>query len=234
MLYVMGPFDGSSSSGNVWRRLSTWPPPSQEICWFFSPDGMLTEGKARPEASRLPFEHDPDRPVPTLGGSNLFLKAGPMDQRPIESRDDVVVFTTPALPGDLEVIGRVRAKVWLSTEADDTDVAVRLCDVYPDGRSILICDGIRRLSTVASFPETTGARQPVEVEIDLWSTSIVFALGHKIRVSISGSNWPRFAVDRGFSDMTEKKKRKQIQKNTLWVGGEHNSRLILPVTRRES
>lgn len=210
--YVMGPFDGSPSSGNVWRTSDRWPVPHQETSFYLTNDHLLHEKPSQGDHI-ITYTYDPQHPVPTLGGRNLFLEAGPMDQRPIEKRKDVVIFTTEPLEEDLEVTGRIFAKLLFSSDEEDTDVAVRLTDVYPDGRSILIADGINRSQKSSKN----------EVEVDLWSTSIVFAKGHRIRIIVTGSNYPRYEThDLNSKPMAHK----------LHVGGENGSRLILPIVRK--
>ena len=93
----------------------------------------------------MDFVADPADPVPTVGGANLNIPSGPRDQQVIEARSDTLVLSTPVLTEPVEVTGRLRAVLWVSTTALDSDVAVRLTDVYPDGRSMLVLDGIRRL-----------------------------------------------------------------------------------------
>src|SRR6185503_4200328 len=119
---------------------------------------------------KLTYKYDPANPVPTLGGQNLFLAKGPMDQRKLESRDDVLVFTTEALTEPLEVTGRITAKLFVSSDCPDTDFTVKLCDVYPDGKSLLITDGIRRASLRNSYEkhEPLKAGEVYELEVDLW------------------------------------------------------------------
>ena len=98
-------------------------------------------------------------PVPTVGGQNLVLDKGPMDQRKIESRDDVLLFTTETLTEPLEVTGRITAKLFIASDCPDTDFTVKLTDVYPDGRSMLVTDGILRRGTAsASIVRTSSKR----------------------------------------------------------------------------
>jgi predicted acyl esterase len=229
--YVMGPFDGSPSSGNVWRTAETWPPEATQTSLYLEASGKLVEKS--PDQGSIDFCYDPANPCPTLGGRNLFLKAGPVDQRPLEERDDVLVFTSEPLKGDTEVTGRITAQVLFSTNVKDTDVVVRLTDVYPDGSSVLISDGIRKLSDV--FPEghTVGKpRGPRYIDVDLWSTSMVFAKGHRIRVSISGSNYPRFDRATNLPRYTVATEPYPIAKNSVHVGGVRGSRIILPIVRK--
>lgn len=184
--YVMGPFDGSPSSGNVWKHADAWPVPAVETSFYLTADRKLSQKSAGKEGS-LAYIHDPEDPVPTIGGRNLFLASGPKDQRSIESRKDVLVFTSPPLEADLEVTGRVLAKVFLASVVPAVDVVVKLTDVYPDGKSLLIAEGVSSLQISDQQKD-----KPQEVTVDLWSTSFVFAKGHSIRVSVAGSNYPRY------------------------------------------
>lgn len=225
--YVMGPFDGSSGSGNVWKTSEVWPVPSKPLTLYLTKDKGLSTS-TQEENSVLDYLVDTANPVPTIGGRNLFLPSGPKDQRPIESRDDVLVFTSDPLPEDLEITGDVLAKITVQSDFCDGDVVVRLTDVYPDGKSILIADGLTRV-----FDET-GKNMPIgsrQVEVDLWPTSLVFAKGHRIRILVSGSNYPKYEVNKlvGFvgTNSTENKK----GKNSIHVGGESPSMLILPVSQ---
>lgn len=216
--YVMGPFDGSPSSGNKWKTADQWPVPHVDVPFYLAPGSLLSE-KATEKNSVITYKHNVNDPVPTIGGRNLFLESGPMDQRTIEARKDVVVFTTAPLEEDLEVTGQVFAKLIFASDEEDTDVAVRLTDVYPDGRSILIADAIARAGKV----KPTGDKDTKEIDVDLWSTSLVFAKGHRIRLSIAGSNFPRFEKNQNS---------KESVTHHLHLGGENPSRLILPVVRK--
>lgn len=217
--YVMGPFDGTPSSGNVWRYSDTWPVAHVEVPFYLTAGNLLHENSI-PKEEKISYTTDVNDPVPTVGGRNLFLESGPMDQRVIEERKDVVLFTTPPLKEDLEVTGRIIAKLIFSTDHEEADVAVRLTDVYPDGRSILISDALTRTVKTALNSNTQ------EIDVDLWSTSMVFAKGHRLRISITASNFPRFEKNIALLNQTGK------QTHTLHVGGKNPSRLILPVVRK--
>src|SRR5262249_38150854 len=141
--YVMGPFDGSSSSGNVWRSADTWPVPATETSFYLTVDRCLkTTISSEGEAA---YAYDPDHAIPTLGGRNLFLESGPKDQQSIEGRSDILVFTSDRLSNDVEVTGPLSAKIYFASDQPDTDVVLRLCDVYPDGKSVLISEGGARI-----------------------------------------------------------------------------------------
>lgn len=210
--FVMGPLDGSESSGNQWRTASSWPVPSEAVPFFFSSKGELVN-ELESEEGHFVYHYDPQSPTPTIGGRNLILETGPRDQRSLESREDVVVFTSNPLEEDLEVTGKVKGTVHFSTSAKSTDVVLRLCDVYPDGKSVLIADGI------APVRRLEGEEGLKEVEVDLWSTSMVFAKGHKIRVSVSSANYPRYERSSEEAD------------NDVLVGRSHPSHILLPVVK---
>lgn len=214
--YVMGSIDNSPSSGNVWREASKWPVPSTPMKLYFTPERELSEVLSKHDQCLFSYEYDPKNPVPTIGGRNLFLESGAKDQRPLEDRKDVIVFTSPILKNDVEVTGTIAAKLFFSSDKNETDVAVRLTDVYPDGRSILIADGLTSLKN--------GTLQTQNVDVDLWSTSIVFAKGHRIRVSVSSSNYPRFESCHSIDS--------SIARNTLYCGGETTSHIVLPVVAK--
>ena len=211
--YVMGPLDGTPSKGNVWRTADAWPVPAKETAFYLTAERQLTQTPMIHEGTQ-PFKHDPSHPVPTIGGRNLFLSQGPMDQKAIEGRDDVTLFTTPVLDEDLEITGRIVAKLYVSTNVPSTEVAIRLCDVYPDGKSILVADSISRVGAIEGPP---ALNRPQEVTLDLWSTSMVFAKGHRVRLIVSGSNYPRF-------DMS-----KEPAHSKVHCGGQCPSRVLLPV-----
>jgi len=217
--YVMGACEEEGAPGNEWRSASSWPPPAKETSLYLRSGGLLAwESPAAGEPAD-DYQHDPANPVPTMGGNNLQLPAGSMDQRAIESRPDVLVFTSVPLPEPLEVTGRVRLRLFFSTTAEDADFMARLCDVYPDGRSVLILDEAAR----ASYRNGNQALEPVspgqayELTVDLWSTSIIFNKGHRIRLTLSSSNSPRFETN------------PLPATQTVYHDPEHTSCLLLPV-----
>jgi hypothetical protein len=143
----------------------------------------------------------------------------------------VVLFTTEPLAEPLEVTGRVRARVFVSSSAADTDLSVRLCDVYPDGKSYLIAEGMLRLRHRKSFakPEPLTPGKAEEVLVDCWSTSIVFNRGHRLRATITSSNFPRFDVNPGTGQPWSEAGPKVKQANRIGCGPRQPSCLLLPV-----
>ncbi len=196
--YVMGDTDDPAAPGNEWRIAEDWPPPAAPVRWYLHEGGGLVEACPPASGGQISYVFDPEDPSPTVCGNNLTIDAGPCDQRAIESRADVVVFETPELQAPMEITGRVHATLFVELDQPDADLMVRMTDVHPDGRSMLISDGALRIATRGSQTELTplSAGEIVPAVVDLWSTSIIVNAGHKLRVSITSSNWPRFAVNR--------------------------------------
>jgi putative CocE/NonD family hydrolase len=195
--------------------------------------GVLTRTSGSPSDT---FTYDPANPVPTVGGplccDSDHLSNGPRDQREVERRSDVLVYSTGPLPQDLEVTGPVSLDLYASSSAVDTDFTGKLVDVGPDGTAINLTEGILR----ARYRESTkGAAKPIvpgkiyEYKIDLWSTSNVFLKGHRIRLEVSSSNFPRF--DRNLNTGKDASTSSEFVKatNTIYHDGEHPSALILPL-----
>jgi putative CocE/NonD family hydrolase len=205
---------------NEWRDETRWPPPSEEQRWFLRGEGRLTlEEPDREEIVR--FSYDPNDPVPTAGGNTVMAPAypsGPFDQREVEARGDVLVFTSEPLAEDLEVTGRVSLVLHADSSAPSTDWVGRLCDVYPDGRSMNLCDGILRVAE--------GAGERRRYVIDLWSTSNVFLRGHRIRVHLTSSSFPRW--DRNLNTGEQGAGGRQVAHQRLHLGPDGGSFLVLP------
>lgn len=230
--YVMGDAITPGAPGNEWRYAADWPVPAKETAVYFARDGKLAfEKSAAGGDAHVEFTFDPMNPCPTVGGNNLTLARGPMNQNKIETRNDVVLFTSAPLTEPVEVTGRVKAKVFVASSAVDTDLSVRLCDVYPDGKSYLIAEGILRLRYRNSFekPELLTPGKIEEVTVDCWSTSIIFNRGHCIRAIITSGNFPRFDVNPGTGQPWADSGTMVLQKNAIYCDAMHASCLLLPV-----
>lgn len=230
--YVMGDCQTRGAPGNFWRSADAWPPPSKPTPFYLHVDKSLSVEKAGGEAT-LSYQYDPEKPVPTIGGQNLLISKGPMDQRSVELRDDVLVFTSEALSEPMEVTGRITATLYVASDCPDTDFTVKLSDVHPDGKSLLVTDGIRRASLRNGFErhEPLKPDEVYELEVDLWSTSLVFNKGHQIRIAVSSSNSPRFEPNANTGDRHLIPGKTRIAKNSLHVSGKHPSRVVLPIYR---
>ena len=244
--YTIGDILDPECKLNRWRTADDWPVSAKHTPLYLHPDGKLSFEKPGRDGGAKSFMYDPKNPVPTLGGNNLFLEKGPFDNRELEGRPDVLVYTTAPLEKDTEVTGRVKAHLFVSSSCKDTDFTAKLCDVYPDGASYNVLDGIIRMLFTDGFTQT----RPLEpgriypAEIDLWSTSWVFRKGHRIRVDISSSNYPRFEANPNTgeklslsvdpSDPVNKKvERRTIRaRNTVYSDAAHPSCVVLPVVEQ--
>jgi len=235
--YVMGDVTDTNAPGNTWRTAAQWPPlPTVATAYYLRSDRSVSTEKPAPSQPRdlegtLAFTYNPTNPVPTIGGRQLTLPAGPKDQRPIENRPDVLVFTSEPLAKPLEVTGRVWAKLWASSDGPDTDFFVRLCDVYPDGRSFNICEGCLRARFHDSFT-TEHLLEPgkvYEFNVDLWSTSIVFNKGHRLRVHVTSSSAPGFDPNPNTGAPFRSSTTPRVAHNRIYCDAVHPSQLLLPV-----
>jgi putative CocE/NonD family hydrolase len=235
-IFVMGP--------NVWREEREWPLARTRFTRLYlsssghanssSGDGIL-RWQAVPKAQADIFTYDPENPVPTTGGAVCcepnILPAGPLDQTPVERRSDVLVYTSRALTQDLEVTGPVRVVLYIATSANDTDFTAKLVDVQPDGRPLLVTDGIQRLRYRLSLTRPAFAKRNTayQISIDAGVTSFVFSTGHRIRLEISSSNFPRF--DRNLNSLRPNADEAEITqaRQTVFHEKSYPSAIILPV-----
>ena len=232
--YLMGDVDDSSGNWNYWRYAYDWPLDHVDDKWYFTSTGGLINSIIPSINKNFSYLYDPRNPVPNLGGQNQpFDITGPMDQRSVESRNDILIFETPTLTESVEVVGRILGNLFITSNCTDTDFTVKLTDVYPDGRSMLITDGsltVRSRYNYTSNVFMSGNQKDVyELLIDLWTSAYVFAPDHKIRVAISSSNYPRFAANPNTgAPLASNYLKYNIANNTLLVGPDYPSNIILP------
>jgi putative CocE/NonD family hydrolase len=225
---------------NEWRDEDDWPlTRAKNTSYYLHSSGTGANGTLSTSAPTTEppdtFTYDPRDPVPTIGGplccGALPTGIGPEDQRPAEARPDVLVFTTPAFEKDFEVTGPVTLDLWVSSSAVDTDFTGMLVDVWPNGFAQNLTSGILRMR-YRNSREKAELANPMEtyhVTIDLWSTSNVFLAGHKLRLEVSSSNFPRF--DRNLNTGEEQARGTRMIKaiNVIYHDKAHASALILPV-----
>jgi predicted acyl esterase len=229
--YVMGDVTDPQAPGNEWRVADRWPPaPATPTSWYLNQDRTLTLTKPA-TAAPLVYDYDPSNPVPSMGGLQLTIPAGGMDQRKIEERPDMLVFTSAPLEKPMEVTGRVRVRLWVRSDAPDTDFVARLCDVYPDGRSFNVCEGQRRARFRNSFAkeEMMKPGRVYPLEVDLWSTSILFNRGHRLRVHVSSSSAPGYDPNPNTGEAFRHGNSRRIARNEIFVDRKHPSQIVLPV-----
>ena len=227
-----------------WREEGDWPLARAKSTKYFlhsqghanssHGEGSLSTSAPATEPSDK-FAYDPAKPVPTVGGPLCcdpdHLAPGPRDQRQLEDRDDVLVYSTPPLEHDLEVTGPVRLEFFASSSAVDTDFTAKLADVSPDGTTINLTEGILRARYRDSqlTPTLLTPGQIYALSIDLWATSNVFRAGHRLRLEISSSNFPRFDRNLNTGELAANSSKWKIATNTVLHDKAHPSALILPV-----
>jgi putative CocE/NonD family hydrolase len=229
---------------NQWREEDDWPLARAKATRFYlhsggaangaGSDGTLSTAAPGTELKDS-FVYDPANPVPTRGGSLCcdvaHLPPGPLDQRPVEARNDVLVYTTPAFPQDFEVTGPISLEFYASSSAVDTDFTAKLVDVWPNGFAQNLTDGILRVRYRNSpeKPETLKPGEIYKLTIDLAATSNVFLAGHRLRLEVSSSNFPRFDRNLNTGEAPGQATRWVKASNAVYHDGEHPSALVLPV-----
>jgi hypothetical protein len=238
-VFVMG--------SNRWLEAREWPPRARQERFYLESRGhantLAGDGKLELSAPAEAtsgggadrFVFDPEDPVPTDGGAACcnpkVFPWGPKDQRVVERRRDVLVYSTAALRKDVEVVGPVRVVLYAATSARDTDFTAKLVDVFPDGRAQNLTDGILRLRYRRSLekPELARPGEICKMTIDAGVTGNVFQKGHRIRMEISSSNFPRFDrnpnTGEAAADATELRRAAQ----TVYHDARRRSYLLLPV-----
>jgi putative CocE/NonD family hydrolase len=233
---------------NKWRDEDDWPlPRARETKYFLHSsgkansvrgDGTLDITAAHREASDR-YVYDPANPAPTVGGplccDARHLKPGPRDQRAVETRDDVLVYSTPVLTQDLEVTGPVRLELFARSSAVDTDFIAKLVDVWPDGFAQNLTEGIvrARYRDSQERPVLMNPGQNYKFTLDLWATSNVFRKGHRLRLEISSSNFPRFDRNANTGEDFTSTQKPVTATNTVYHDADHPSALILPIVPAE-
>ena len=244
-IFVMG--------SNAWRSESEWPPAEARTRELYLESGGLAnslDGNGALEFERETsgaaadnFTYDPRNPVRTRGGAVCcnpkVFPWGPMDQRPVEKRKDVLVYTTATLKEDIEAIGPVRAVLYVSTTAPDTDFTAKLVDVFPNGMARNISDGILRLRYRRSLerPQLAQPGQVYKIVIEAGVTANVFLKGHRIRLEVSSSNFPRFDRNPNTGTPVAGETRLVKATQTVYHDREHPSRLqlmVMPTSPRET
>ncbi|MCG5212134.1 CocE/NonD family hydrolase [Streptosporangium sp. KLBMP 9127] len=214
-IFVMG--------ANVWRDEESWPlERAVPTPFYLHSGGRLGTEEPPPDAAPSTYDYDPADPVPTVGGPLLLAdpaNVGPRDQRAVEQRPDVLCFTTDPLTTAVEVTGPLSVTLHAATSAAGTDWTAKLVDVWPDGRALSVIDGIVRTAATPS--------QPAEHTVDLVATSQLFPPGHRIRVEISSSNFPRFDRNLGAGDPSNPTM--IVQHQTIYHDSARPSYITLPI-----
>jgi len=232
-----------------WRDEDDWPLPDTQYRPYYlhsgghansaASDGTLSTEAPADEPEDV-YLYDPRHPVSTTGGAILIGLGpveGPRDQRAVEAREDVLCYSTPVLEKPVKVTGPIALVLYISSSARDTDFTGKLVDVYPDGRAEILTDGILRARYRESFtePKLLSSGQIYELRLDLWATSNLFKAGHRIRLEVSSSNFPRFDRNTNTGGTIEKETEKDFVQavNRIYHDAAHPSHLILPIIERD-
>jgi len=247
--------DGRLDHGGRWIEAEDWPAPGTAIVpYYLHGDGSLDRARPGVGVQPLAYDFDPSRPVPTIGGAFSSLEpvatAGAFDQvespdffgcappyLPLASRSDVLVFQTAPLPVPVQIVGPVEAELWVETDGPDTDFTAKLIDVhppsvdYPKGYAMNLTDGIMRLRYAENpaRPRERRAGEMTRVTITLFPTANLFQPGHRIRLDVSSSNFPKFDVNPNTGEPKGKALRKRVARNAVYVDAGRPSSLRLPV-----
>ena len=210
--------------GGTWRDFDDWPPPATPTPWYLHGDGRLAPDA--PDATSEPdrYRYDPADPTPAIGGIGM-LTGGARDNRPLEARDDVLVYTGDVLTEPLELIGPVSAELYVTSSLDHVDVFVRVCDVHPDGTSLNVCDGLQRFTAASIERDADGV---FVAGVDVWPIGHRFAAGHRVRVQVSSGSHPVYARNLGTGEPAETAVEMVASDQTLWHDAAHPSAVVLP------
>ena len=263
-LFVMGGGSGRKTAsgrldhGGEWISVANWPPPdSVERSFYLRESGKLSETPPPAETPPLTYDFDPSDPVPTIGGSltsgEPVFAGGAFDQRedkqfhgsrqpvlPLAARRDVLSFETEPLQRDLAIVGPVDIRLFVSTDAPDTDFTAKLIDMhppsddYPAGFAMILTDGIFRCKFRHSFeaPEPVEAGKVMRIRIEPFATANLFKAGHRLRLDISSSNFPKYDVNPNTGEPAGVGRTRRIACNTVYFDRDRPSRLIVRTLRR--
>ena len=229
---------------NVWRDEDDWPLARAKATRYYlhsngkanslNGDGRLSKTSPTFEPADL-YVYDPADPVPTQGGPVLGdparIPPGPLDQRKVEARSDVLVYTTPAFGHDTEVTGQVRLELYVRSSSVDTDFVGKLVEVSPDGVPHNLTDGILRARYRNSMEkaELMTPGKVYQLTIDLWSTSNIFLAGHKLRLEVASSNFPRFSRNLNTGENPQSATNELKSTNEIYHDQDHPSALLVPI-----
>ncbi len=227
-LFIMG--------ANVWRDEQEWPLARAVDAAYYLHEGGRLDRQLPGDEPADHYDDDPANPVPTRGGALHMTPeypAGPYDQRAVEARSDMLVYTTAPLERDTEVTGPITVYLWATSSAPDTDFVARLTDVFPDGRSINLTDGIIRARyrdfAQGAPPSLIEPGRPYEYTIDLWATSNVFQAGHRIRLQVTSSCFPRWERNPNTGHRFGADAELRVAHQHVLHDREHPSHVVLPV-----
>ena len=229
---------------NKWQSSETWPPENANLTSYYLisngkanrslSDGKLITSKAYSDYADG-FIYDPMKPIPSYGGNvcctGNAVKGGAFDQQKMETRDDILVYTTDVLEEGVEVSGFIESTLYVSSDAKDTDFTIKIIDVYPDGRAYNLDETIQRARYREGYDQEVFMEKEKVYKVDLtpMSTSNYFKKGHRIRIEISSSNFPRFARNLNTGGNNYDEKEGVVAHNKVHHSTIYNSQIRLPI-----
>jgi putative CocE/NonD family hydrolase len=235
LYYLMSSVDYNIEGlGNHWYQSDIWPIPFNVSNFYLDSSGGLNTSSS--DSGYNEVEWDAGNVTTTIGGNNLVIAAGMYDQSSLENRNDVLLYTTAALTEAVTTVGSINITLYVSSNCTDTDFTVKLTDVYPDGRSMLITDSILRMRNRNSLStwEFMNPGTVYEITLSLVSTAYVFNVGHQIRLAISGSNFPRFEGNPNTGDALWQNSTYYTSQNRIYCNTTYPSMISLPTPDYES
>lgn len=229
--FLMGDASNPDAPGNVWKVTETWPVADKEMSWFLQPDRSI--GKAIPTGeAKVDYVHNPLTPVETLNGAHSpSSQYGPRDQRPLDGRDDVLLFTSGPLDAPLEITGEAWVDLYVSTDAPDTQFIVQLLDIYPDGYKWPIRESglVMRFRDGANNPQPLESGKVYHVKIPLDATALVLDRGHRLGLQVMSSSYPTYPVHPNKWDAIADYQESRRAHQTIHISPAHPSRIVLPI-----
>lgn len=241
MYYLMGDATRENSIANKWMLTEVWPVPHEKTSFYLNADGSVSRQKNKQESSQT-FTYDPRNPAPMNGGNVTYQKTdGPMDQRFLQARKDVLRFTSEPLSEPIVITGKVGADLYVSTTAEDTSFVVKFVDIYPSGYEALI----RESAVMGRYAEGLDGKTPLQngriyhLKMDLWSTALALEEGHRIGVYVTSSSAAKqgnrlieaYEIHPNTFNPVDSLGEATVAEQTLHFGGKHPSALILPVVK---
>ena len=234
--FLMGNFREPSSPGNYYKVVSAWPVPNTPTAFYFHADGSLSAAKPAEADGSLGYAFDPRDPAPTIG-IKTALNSGPHDQRPLKDRKDSLRFVAAPLDAPLEVTGKIRADLYISTDVTDTEFVVKLIDIHPDGYEMLI----RESAILGRYAEEFHGRPaPLEkghvyqLKMDMRSTAILLDKGHRLAVLVTSGSRPEYEVHPNTFEPVMSFDKSPVAHQVLHLSSRHPSCITLPVVAQDN
>lgn len=230
LYYVMGDTVSSNAPGNIWKAAHVWPVPNTPAPFYLLKTGEVSRQAPNDANASLTYAYTPTNPIPTLGGA-MYGSPGPMDQSKLKDRTDILRFMTGPLSEPLEITGKVRANLFISTDVPDTMFEVKILDIYPDGYEAIVREGamMTRFWQGLNQPARLEKDKIYKLDMDLWSTAYVFNAGHRIAIHVASSDSPKYEIHPNSYEPVNAFTNSPTAHNTVHLSKDHASCVILPV-----